>query len=99
MNPFNILKIPENSTEDQIKKAYKKLAAKWHPDKNPNNIKLANLKFKEISNAYRSLTDENYYHEDLFDNVFNVNSFGDELYFDTRTISDLGKGYRLYTRG
>ncbi len=44
-------------TEDDIKKAYKKLAMKWHPDKNPNNKEEAETRFKEISEAYQVLSD------------------------------------------
>ena len=40
-----------------IKSAYKKLALKWHPDKNINNSKQAEEKFKEISEAYEVLSD------------------------------------------
>jgi len=47
---------PESSTED-IKKAYKKNAMKYHPDKNPNNPEAVE-KFKEISEAYEILSDE-----------------------------------------
>ena len=43
------------ATSSEIKKAYKKLALKWHPDKNPNNKVQAEEKFKEISEAYSVL--------------------------------------------
>jgi molecular chaperone DnaJ len=48
---YEILGIPKNASEDQIKKAYRKLARKWHPDINPGNSE-AEQKFKDISMAY-----------------------------------------------
>ena len=49
---YNILKVGRNATEDDVKKAYRRLAMKWHPDKNPTNKKEAEAKFKQISEAY-----------------------------------------------
>ena len=49
---YSILKVPKTATDDDIKKAYRKLAMEWHPDKNPNNKKEAEAKFKQISEAY-----------------------------------------------
>eukprot|EP00252_Welwitschia_mirabilis_P022702 TRINITY_DN6227_c0_g2_i1.p1 TRINITY_DN6227_c0_g2~~TRINITY_DN6227_c0_g2_i1.p1 ORF type:complete len:344 (-),score=80.90 TRINITY_DN6227_c0_g2_i1:424-1455(-) len=54
---YKILNVGKNATEDDLKKAYRKLAMKWHPDKNPNNKKEAEAKFKQISEAYEVLSD------------------------------------------
>ena len=54
---YDILGLNKDADEKQIKRQYRKLALKWHPDKNPNNIKEAKGKFEEISNAYQVLSD------------------------------------------
>lgn len=53
---YKILGIEKNTSAEDIKKAYRKLALKWHPDKNPNN-KAAEENFKKISEAYAVLSD------------------------------------------
>lgn len=53
---YEILDLERNATEDQIKKAYRKLARKYHPDVNPGD-KEAEEKFKEIGMAYEILSD------------------------------------------
>ncbi|KAF8413824.1 hypothetical protein HHK36_001818 [Tetracentron sinense] len=54
---YKILQVDKNAKDDELKKAYRKLAMKWHPDKNPNNKKEAEAKFKQISEAYEVLSD------------------------------------------
>lgn len=54
---YAILGVDRNATDEEIKKAYRKMAKKWHPDANPNNRKEAEEKFKEVGEAYSTLSD------------------------------------------
>ena len=54
---YKVLGVAENSSADEIKKAYRKLAKQHHPDANPNNTAAAE-RFKEISEAYSVLSDD-----------------------------------------
>ncbi|DBA05258.1 TPA: hypothetical protein N0F65_007420 [Lagenidium giganteum] len=55
---YAILDVKRNATDDELKKAYRKLALKWHPDKNPNDKDAAQKKFQEVSEAYEVLSDK-----------------------------------------
>jgi len=49
---YKILGVSRDANEEEIKKAYKKQALKWHPDRNAGNTEVAGAKFKEVCVCY-----------------------------------------------
>ncbi|MCF6365494.1 MAG: DnaJ domain-containing protein [Bacteroidales bacterium] len=80
-NYYKVLGVKNNAEEDEIKKAYRKLAKLWHPDKNPENKK-AEDRFKQISEAYDVLSDA--VKRKKFDDFINVRNTN----YSYRTASD-----------
>jgi len=49
---YKTLGVSKSATESEIKKAYRKLALRWHPDKNPDNKEASEEMFKKVAEAY-----------------------------------------------
>lgn len=56
-DPYKVLGVDENCTDDELKRAYREMSKKWHPDANIDQPELAEQKFKEIQEAYRQIVD------------------------------------------
>lgn len=54
---YKVLNVSEMSSPDEIKKSYRSLSMKWHPDKNPDNQEEAKSQFQKINEAYETLSD------------------------------------------
>ena len=96
---YRILGVDKNATNDEIKKVYRKLAKRYHPDLNPNDQK-AQEKFKDINEAYEVLGDEN--KRKKYDAFGSGSSFTNGQNFDPSQFGfeDFGDGYRYtYTTG
>jgi len=55
---YQVLQVSRDATQEDIKKAFRGLAMQYHPDRNPQNQAEAEVKFKEINEAYELLSDE-----------------------------------------
>src|SRR3954463_7353751 len=70
---YAVLGVSASASQDEIKKQYRKLAARYHPDKNPNDAKAAD-RFKEISEAYQVLGDAD--RRKQYDQMRQLGAFG-----------------------
>jgi DnaJ-class molecular chaperone len=90
---YQILGVPRNASDEEIKKAYRRLAMQYHPDRNPGKEKWANDKFKEINEAYGVLGDPQKRRQyDQFGTVGNIGDiFGSP--FTRTTFQDTMKDF------
>src|SRR3972149_10827472 len=90
---YKILGVLRNASDEEIKKAYRKLAMQYHPDRNPGKEKWANEKFKEINEAYGVLGDPQKRRQyDQFGTVGNIGDiFGSP--FTTTTFEEMMKDF------
>jgi curved DNA-binding protein len=90
---YQILGVPRNASEAQIKKAYRKLAMQYHPDRNPGKEQWANERFKEINEAFGVLGDPQKRKQyDQFGTVGNIGDIFGSPYTRT-TFEDLMKDF------
>ena len=81
---YNVLGVGKNASDEEIKRAYRKLAMKYHPDRNPNK-KEAEERFKEINEAYAVLSDK--------DKRKQYDTFGAEGFHQRFTQEDIFRGF------
>lgn len=91
MNPYSVLGIPESATDDEVKKAYRTLSKKYHPDANINNpdIEALTEKFKQVQNAYDQIMD-------MRKHGTSYNSYGPQ-YQNNTTYNGQQYQYKQYT--
>src|SRR4030042_4428707 len=90
---YHIWGVSRNASEDEIKKAYRKLALQYHPDRNPGKEAWANEKFKEINEAYSVLGDPDKRRQyDQFGTAGNIGDIFSSPYTRT-TFEDLMRDF------
>jgi len=90
---YKILGVSKDASKEEIKRAYRKLAKKYHPDLNPGN-KEAQERFKEINEAYEVLSDDNKRRQyDAFGSAYNF-THGQNFDPSQFGFENFGNGYR-----
>jgi curved DNA-binding protein len=84
---YDVLGVKKTATEEEMKKAYRALAMKYHPDRNPGNKKEAEERFKEINEAYAVLSDK--------DKRRQYDQFGPSGFSQRYSQEDIFRGFDL----
>ncbi len=102
---YEILGVSRNASKEEIKRAYRKLAKRYHPDLNPENREEAEEKFKEISEAYEVLMDDEkraiydrYGEDGLKGRVFGQGGFSWNDFTHFSDLNDIFQGFDEFLR-
>ena len=91
-NPYEILGVGEQASDEEVKKAYRKLSRKYHPDANVNSPNAAEYeeKFKQVQQAYQQIMDERHNPNGSFSNFHAESSGGDAQWYYISAIANNG---------
>ena len=84
---YKILEIDRNASKEEIKRAYRRLAMKWHPDKNQHDKEVAEKRFKEIGEAYEALTNPEKFRQNPQMHNINPHDIFNQIFRDMNTVN------------
>ena len=94
-DPYEVLGINRNATDEEVKKAYRAASRKYHPDANLDNPKAAEEKFKEVQQAYKEIMKRRTEGESYADQGYGSQSYGNQGY-GSQSYGNQGYGSQGY---
>ena len=102
-DPYKVLGVDPGCTDAELKKSYRDLSKRWHPNQNPNNEKMAEERFKEIQEAYRQIVDARERGTSPYGSSYGQSSYGQSSYgqssYSGQNSQQGGSGYADYGYG